>query len=797
MKKKETKKTMKNKDYPLMINPSNATPRFSVDEAKPTKGAFGSYDNPTRNDKRKAEVLLKQMIRENDERIVNALWTEFENLVEDENFKFKKGIFNILTGAMGQGKTWTLINKIAKYLFKNKKLDAILVSVPQTEVADSAEWITASFKTIVDEDGDAEVVSMYDVIDLDDDIEKSLDCITRNRKFVHLMTNSKITNGTGERLIKSLVEANKTFAYFCDESHSWMVSHADAMLDNTGNPPADYEASLYEFIAEFVAPNTPYVFGLTATPNREQTGIIPTRNPNYDLSFRLVNKLPSLYDLLFRSAWFNDCGEDNFIDLEDEIGTRYRVEEYVKDFYSVSTHLRMNGVKPVMLWHTNPSHSNTPYKKEYVTEWVREMIVEGEYEANTKQVIAVLTGDKKAYRGFYDLDGTFTPAKQKEILDALRNPEHPASHLVVVQKGRMAMTINNLCGLVSFRGTEKETSGGVNSEIITISPLQLLGRLVRMCVSSNNKEIELVDDEDKNKKYFTLMDYVARASDQAMDLLAKTNSFKVLVADSETWRTAIDDFKKSFVNTLETANLEISKFRKTLYHLNSTLAPVGMRTNGGEVSNENGMDFEFETVVSQLELVRDFYEKTGEKFYVYYYKTNAIESSVSKDLRPFLKKYPTDCDFLKAFSENRNNKFLIDVDVFIAPLNVEKNPSSIVVGISCKCSLKDAGGDAVIAGIKHMTEFLDIPAVGFYRLYDLNSVEPTQAQSNVFYNVNESNFYEKVKVLREKDKIDYRFFGLNNLDTLDLPNKKFDDVAEVYDCEGYNYIWDLLSEASE
>ena len=133
--------------------------------------------------------------------------------------------------------------------------------------------------------------------------------------------------------------------------------------------------------------------------------------------------------------------------------------------------------------------------------------------------------------------------------------------------------------------------------------------------------------------------------------------------------------------------------------------------------------------------------------------------------------------------------------MFIAPSNVEKNPSSIVVGISCKCSLKDAGGDAVIAGLRHMTEFLDIPAVGFYRLYDLNSVEPTQAKSNVFYNANESNFYEKVKVLRERDKINYRFFGLNNLDTLNLPNEKFADVAELYDCEGYNYIWDLLTDA--
>ena len=73
-----------------MIDPSKTTPKFSVDKTKSTNGAFGSYDNPTRNDKRKAELHLKKMIRENDERIINALWTEFENLVEDENFKFKK-----------------------------------------------------------------------------------------------------------------------------------------------------------------------------------------------------------------------------------------------------------------------------------------------------------------------------------------------------------------------------------------------------------------------------------------------------------------------------------------------------------------------------------------------------------------------------------------------------------------------------------------------------------------------------------------------------------------------------------
>jgi hypothetical protein len=285
------------------------------------------------------------------------------------------------------------------------------------------------------------------------------------------------------------------------------------------------------------------------------------------------------------------------------------------------------------------------------------------------------------------------------------------------------------------------------------------------------------------------MNYVARASDEGIEMLGKTNSFRVLVADSKTWRTAIEDFKESFVNTLDTANAEIGKFREKFYLLSSSIAPSVMRTNGGEVSNGNGMDFEFESVVNLLELVREFYESYHEKFCVYYFKKNAISENIRADLLPFLKKYPTDTSFLKGCGKDGVDGFLIDVDAFIAK---ENDFSNIALGVSCKCSLKDAGGDAILAGIRHMTEFLKIPALGMFRLYDAAEVSDTQYKSCPFYNKRESNFYNKVKTLRESDDAEYRLFGLDTRPELDLPLSKYCDVAEVWSVAGYKYVWDKL-----
>ena len=758
--------------------------RVSVARKKKT-GTFGTPSRTSRKNKIDANNLLWKRIRDEDAKIKNALWDAFREEVDSPNFDRSLGEMKIFTGAMGSGKTWTLINKMAKYLFDEKGIDAIIMGVPQTEVVDAESWVTASKRKETLDNGKTKTIRMFNVIGLDDDtVKEASRSIEDDEDFVALMTNSKLTNGTGNDLVTELNKAGKKFAVFIDESHTWLISHYTNMKDTSGNANnKKYRAKLFEFIGG-IAGDNPFIFGLTATANREQTGVIEPSNPNVNLSFRTPNEIIDSINFIFRSSWFDDRGSDNYMNVDDDFEVEEKVMNFLTDFYYIQDLLKAKNMKQVMMWQVNTGNSNNQYKFKYVIEMISRLVSENDFETETEKVVAVLSSK---YTGFYDLDGeTFERKKEDEVLDALRDPSHPATHMVVVQKGRMALTINNLTSLISFRQTEKEISGS-SDEKITISPLQLLGRLVRMFVSKNNKEVLVSDSE--NNEFFTMLQYIAKTDDDSIERLFMSNSFRVLLANSDTWKTAIEDFKETYVNTLATAKLEVKKVRNEFAILNSTIAPREIKENGGSVSNGNGADFEFESVVALLELVEEYERETGERYIVHYAASNSIMRFVNRRLRKYLKKYPTNRSFLSGKSDNVDEEFEIDVDVYIAPVNREED---IAIGVSCKCSLKDAGGDAILAGIRHMTEFLKIPAVGFFRLYDIDEVSSTQSKSNPFYNVRSSNFYSKVKVLREEDGIEYRLFGLNTSDDLNEPREKYADIAELYDCNGYNFIWDKL-----
>ena len=771
-----------------MIDPSKTTPKFSVDKTKPTNGAFGSADKISKKNKVSAINLLWKKIREEDEKIKNSLWEAFKKEVDSPDFEKSLGEMKIFTGAMGSGKTWTLINKIAKYLFEEKGIDAIIIGVPQTEVVNGDEWVKASKRKETLSNGKTKTISTYNVIGLDDDtIKEASRSIECEEDFVALMTNSKLTNGTGDNLVNKLNESGKKFAVFIDESHCWLISHYTNMQDTSGNANNKfYRARLFEFIGKIASYN-PHVHGLTATANREQTGVIETANPNTSLTFRTPNKLLDPINYIFRNAWFDDKGDDNFMDVDNEFEVEEKVTGFLNDFYDIQDLLRPSNMKQVMMWQVNTANSNNQYQLPYVVEMIARLVSENDFEVETKRVIAVLSSK---HTGFYDLDGeTFESAQEEVVLDALRDPDHPATHMVVVQKGRMALTINNLTSLISFRQTEKEISGSSN-EKITISPLQLLGRLVRMFVSKNNNEVELTDAD--GNEFFTLLQYIAGTDEESLSRLFMSNSFRVLLADSDTWRAAIKDFNTSYVNTLADAKVEVEKVRNEFSILNSTIVPRKLKENGGSLSNGNGAEFEFQSVIALLELVEEFERVNDERFFVHYAKAESIMNCIPRRLRKYLKKYPTDRGFISGKTEGVDEQFEIDVDAYVST----DNDFDVVLGVSCKCSLKDAGGDAILAGIRHMIKFLGIPAVGFYRLYDLGEVSSTQSKSNPFYNINTSNFHNKVKVLREEDGINYRLFGLNTSDNLQEPNTKYSQVAELYDCEGYNYIWNTLIDAA-
>ena len=162
---------------------------------------------------------------------------------------------------------------------------------------------------------------------------------------------------------------------------------------------------------------------------------------------------------------------------------------------------------------------------------------------------------------------------------------------------------------------------------------------------------------------------------------------------------------------------------------------------------------------------------------------------MNSHLVKYLRKYPTDTSFLRGKYKKGSKGFLIDVDAFVA----KDNPvDTMAFGVSCKCSLKDAGGDAILAGLERMKEYLNIPAIGMYRLYNKQGVSSTQYKSCPFYNVKESNFYDKVVEESQRLNTEFNLFGLNNDPSLDIPLHQYSDVAKLFSSEGYDFVWNIL-----
>ena len=727
------------------------------------------------------ENLFGEM-REVNEALANKLWKPFKKLVDGLRFKDTRNTMNILTGVMGQGKTHTMINKMVRHLLFNEShgLDAIIVGVPMTEVADINDWDNSDLS----DDG----VKIYD---LHDDDNRMLADLDRGKKVVKLITDQAFTGDRGMRLIQALNKRDKKFAVFIDESHTWLISHYTKLQLVSGNTKTPtYKGTLFSRCAE-IATYNPYVFGLTATPNREQTNDISTSRANGVLNFNLVNKLPSLSEIMFRQSWLDDKGEDNYFDPTDENEVLSKLANRLHEFYKTESFLRSFGMSRSIMYQVNVDSTHGINTRADVQKLIQQIIDVNDLEAYDASTIGVLG----VHVGYYsnsertrtNQESRWTGSTEEEILKRIKDPTDSLKHLIVVDKGKMGLNIPNLSMLVSFRMSEKDPKDTV--EKITYNNKQLLGRLVRMYVSPTNAELN-TKDPDGGDSMYGLMHYVARASNEDITVLYDSNSFGILVARSETWVQAVDEFKECYANTLDEAIAEIVRFRGKYSILNFSMAPLNLRnTNGGEVSNENGVDFEFESVVALLELVHSFNSVFSANYYVYYQKANVISSSVNSHLVKYLRKYPTDTSFLRGKYKKGSKGFLIDVDAFVA----KDNPvDTMAFGVSCKCSLKDAGGDAILAGLERMKEYLNIPAIGMYRLYNKQGVSSTQYKSCPFYNVIESNFYDKVVEESQRLNTEFNLFGLNNDPSLDIPLHQYSDVAKLFSSEGYDFVWNIL-----
>ena len=208
----------------------------------------------------------------------------FFKTVDDENFFSTTGVMKILVGVTGQGKTYNTAHSFIPHLAKNHNVDIVIVSVPTTEILDVEDfWVSAGKANMQHKD----------------DVKEAIGLLENDQKVLLTTTHqSLVVAEKGGKLQEYLKTSGKTFAIFIDEAHTWLVSDAENYKAVTGHYGSKYEGTMFKNL-EQLSFYSPYIFGLTATPNNEQFGNVETVGK---MKFDVINKLPPKSLLIGKTA---------------------------------------------------------------------------------------------------------------------------------------------------------------------------------------------------------------------------------------------------------------------------------------------------------------------------------------------------------------------------------------------------------------------------------------------------------------------------------------------------------------
>lgn len=446
----------------------------------------------------------------------------FMKKVNDKDFVHSTGVMKILTGVTGQGKTYSTAKVFIPFLANEKNVDIFVVSVPTTEILDKDDFKKINFKVLG--------------VSVVDNIKDALHDAELGMKVVLLTTHQGfVVSEKGKEFHDYLKNSGKTFAIFIDEAHTWLVSDVKNYKDVNGSSNPAYEATMFKNLDK-LSFYSPYIFGLTATPNAEQFGNVKTIG---NMTFEVINTLPPKKVMLSKTAYF---GKETFYDYNfstDKFAINLLYENAITE-----TFLASSKIKKTMMVSVGYYNATTGYDKSYVMQITRNSLYAQSLVGEDEMVIALMTGEKKE-TGVYSVNGSFQKLDEDEIKKKLNDNDDPLKIVIVVQKGKMGMNIFTLKTLFSFKPQNKKDSSG---SAITEFAIQTLGRLVRLNTG--------LEKEEFAKKYeYDLSNYIKTLSDEEKNEVLEANTINIYLPNTDMYKEAVSIFKDKYVSSIQTAKL--------------------------------------------------------------------------------------------------------------------------------------------------------------------------------------------------------------------------------------------------
>ena len=446
----------------------------------------------------------------------------FMNKVNDNDFVHSTGVMKILTGVTGQGKTYSTGKVFIPYLANEKNVDIFVVSVPTTEILDKDD-----FEKFLTPHGFAIAFNAKDALRKSETLGLKTVLLTTHQGFV--------VSEKGNQFIDYLKNSGKTFAIFIDEAHTWLVSDVINYKDVNGSSNPTYEATMFKNLDK-LSFHSPYIFGLTATPNAEQFGNVKTIG---NMTFEVINTLPPKKVMLSKTAYF---GKETFYDYNfstDKFAINLLYENAITE-----TFLAPTKIKKTMMVSVGNYNASTGYDKSYVMHITKNALYSQSLVGEDEMVIALMTGEKKE-TGVYSVNGSFQKLDEDEIKKKLNDNDDPLKIVIVVQKGKMGMNIFTLKTLFTFKPQNKKDSSG---SAITEFAIQTLGRLVRLNTG-------LGKDEFANKYEYDLSNYMKTLTDEEKNEVLEANTINIYLPNTDMYKEAVSIFKDKYVSSIQTAKL--------------------------------------------------------------------------------------------------------------------------------------------------------------------------------------------------------------------------------------------------
>lgn len=471
----------------------------------------------------------------------------FNKLIDKKGFATHKNSMKIIRGTTGLGKTFATFNEFIPTLFGKHNLDLIIYSYPKTEVFDVMQAKESVTKSIL-----RSGKPIYHATS----VQETRELIESGKKVLLTLTHQAISvSSNGKKFMRDLEGMGVKTGYFVDESHSWMISHIMNYVHVMGSNTPKYEGGLFKMLSK-LAQRTPYIFGLTATPNAEQINKVPVIG---SMKFEIINSYPKLKETVSRCGWM---GAVKKYDIES-----LPKEDVYKIFYEfVELHLEKSykyGKRSMMI-KVERSNGSLGFNMNMIQEalkcWAKddgsEYLGSSEHKSD---VIAVLTSDFKGFINFVPHGWGYrierTTRTEDEVKKALSDPDSNCQILLVVEKGDMGMNIHNLKSFFSFRKTDKDMGVLYDKEPITENAIQTIGRLMRIWTGISNKEF--------TSKWggYDLTEYCKSLSDDEVEDFLELNSYDICVPNNEMWNASITAIRKDLSPSKETASAWLTKLR--------------------------------------------------------------------------------------------------------------------------------------------------------------------------------------------------------------------------------------------